>query len=89
MFPILGSKNELVMQAIREHQILSGLFAETDTIKEALNKIESLLKKHIRFEERVLFNEIQLKASDEQLQTLSELHTEAKFVDNNTDMFWK
>lgn len=89
LFPILGDEDKLVMQAIKEHQLLAKLFAEIDATEATLKKIESILKKHIRFEERVLFNEIQNKATKEQLQTLSQVHTEGKFIDNTEDVFWE
>jgi len=89
LFPILGNKNGLVIQAIREHRLLSRLFAEADNVEDTLKKIEGTLKQHIRFEERVLFNEIQNKATEKQLQTLSQIHTEEKFKDNPKDIFWE
>jgi iron-sulfur cluster repair protein YtfE (RIC family) len=89
LFPILGGKNELVMQAMREHRVLAMLFAETDAAEATLKKIEGTLKKHIRFEERVLFNEIQNKATEKQLHKLSQIHSEDKFIDNTEDIFWE
>lgn len=58
MFPILGNEHKLVKKAIREHNRLSRLFTATDKIEQNLSLIEEELIAHIRFEERVLFKEI-------------------------------
>jgi len=89
LFPVLGNSNELVKEAIAEHRRLDRLFNDTDYIPKSLSLIEEELEKHIRFEERVLFNEIQKAASEEELKTISKLHTDEKFRDNTNDEFWK
>lgn len=88
LFPILGNSNELVKKAMAEHRRLGRLFNDTDDIPKSLSLIEEELEKHIRFEERVLFNEIQRAASEEQLKTISKLHSDEKFRDNTDDEFW-
>jgi len=47
------------------------------------------LVNHIRFEERILFGEIQKIATVEQLQSIEFNHSDEKFVDNLTDPFWE
>lgn len=89
LFPILGNSNEVVKKAIAEHRRLRRLFNDTDDISRSLSLIEEELERHIRFEERVLFNEIQKTASEEQLQLISKLHTDEKFKDNTDDTFWE
>lgn len=88
-FPILGKENVLIKKAIAEHRRLKRLFRDDSDLKKSLNLIEEELDKHIRFEERVLFNEIQRNATQEQLLALAQIHSEDKFVDNLTDTFWK
>jgi hypothetical protein len=44
---------------------------------------------HIRFEERILFGEIQKIATAEQLLSIEFNHSDEKFVDNLTDPFWE
>lgn len=88
LFPILGSKNILIEQALAEHQKLSNLFGENTDLEVVLKLIEIELENHIRYEERILFNEIQKVASDEQLQKLQTLFPEEPFADNLTDPFW-
>jgi iron-sulfur cluster repair protein YtfE (RIC family) len=88
-FPILGEENELIKRAIAEHRRLKRLFRDDSDLKKSLNLIEEELDKHIRFEERILFNEIQKKTSPEQLLNFKQIHSEDEFVDNLIDIFWK
>jgi len=89
LFPILGNDNELVKRALAEHRRLGRLFRDTDTISKSLSLIEEELEKHVRFEERVLFGEIQKVATEAQLETISKTHTDEKFRDNTNDTFWE
>jgi iron-sulfur cluster repair protein YtfE (RIC family) len=89
LFPILGNDNELVKKAISQHRRLHRLFNSKVDLQKSLNNIEEELEKHIRFEERVLFNEIQEVATEQQLCAILEHHTETKFLDNTTDRFWE
>ncbi len=89
IFPILGNEHELVKKALSEHRRLTRLFENEEEIEKSLSLIEEELEKHIRFEERVLFNEIQEIATEGQLKLVSEKHTEEKFQENTEDEFWK
>ena len=88
IFTILDKEHELVKKALSEHRRLRSLFeSESDTMKN-LTSIEEELESHIRFEERVLFNEIQEVATQAQLEHIRLHHTEEPFVDNTEDAFW-
>lgn len=88
VFPILDKEHELVKKALSEHRRLKRLFeSKTATVKN-LMQIEEELESHIRFEERVLFNEIQMIATEKQLEEIKTIHKEEKFEDNLTDAFW-
>ena len=89
MFPILGSENNLVKKALSEHRRLKRLFQEETKIEENMSLIEEELESHIRFEERVLFNEIQKYATASQLEAIHASHSDEKFVDNLSDKFWE
>lgn len=89
LFSILGEQNKLIKKAISDHRRLKRLFKDDLDHKKSLSLIEEELERHIRFEERVLFNEIQRNATQEQLLALAQIHSEEKFVDNLTDTFWK
>jgi len=88
VFTILESNNELVKKALSDHRLLKRLF-EDDDIKIALSKIEEVLDAHIRYEERILFPEIQKMATELQLMKIAETHQETDFEDNLEDEFWK
>ncbi|CAM3726518.1 hypothetical protein FSS13T_01690 [Flavobacterium saliperosum S13] len=89
VFSILKSDNELVKKALSEHRRLRRLFNQGINIEKNLGLIEEELEAHIRFEERVLFPEVQKVASREQLVKIAEIHHEDEFVENEKDVFWK
>lgn len=88
LFSILGDSNELIKKAKSEHRKIKRLFESTVDLNKQLSQIEELLESHIRFEERVLFNEIQSLATPYQLQQIAIHHIEEKFEDNLSDPFW-
>ena len=61
----------------------------TEDQKINLSLLEEELESHIRFEERILFNEIQTAASAEDLLMIAEKHIESEFIENTDDEFWK
>jgi hemerythrin-like domain-containing protein len=88
MYPVLGDNHTLVQQALAEHRALENLFMAKLDGGESLSIIQDMLEKHIRFEERVLFNEIQQMATPAQMQQMEELHQSGSFEDKTDDMFW-
>lgn len=88
IFTVLDSSNELVKQALTDHRRLKRLFSQTTDLEKALGRIEEELEKHIRFEERILFPEIQNEATSEQLTKISEIHTHEAFQEKEDDVFW-
>ena len=89
VFPVLGNENELVKQALAEHRRLKRLFENGDDLPKTISLIEEELEKHIRFEERVLFNEIQSVASSEQLIQIEIDFSDKIFYENLSDPFWE
>lgn len=89
IFPILGNENILIKQAIEEHKLITALFCNTSQIEISIKQIQVDLEKHIRFEERVLFNEIQKATSPENIDFIDKLHSGEKFRENTTDVFWE
>ncbi len=89
IFTILEKDNELVKKALAEHRRIKRLFAETENDAKTLSKIEEELEKHIRFEERVLFPEIQKVATETQMIEIEKIHQPESFEDNLDDEFWK
>lgn len=89
LFPVLGDENELIQKALAEHRRLKRLFEDSKDLVKSLGLIEEELEKHIRFEERELFNEIQKIATEEELAIIIEHHKDEKFQDNTDDEYWK
>lgn len=88
VFTVLGNEHQLVLDALKQHQLLRELFNDSVNIEYSLKKIQTELEKHIRFEERSLFNEVQNIATPQQLEIIRTMHPEEKFCDNPTDAFW-
>lgn len=89
VFPVLPGNSELVKKALAEHRRLRRLFNQRIHIEKNLGLIEEELEAHIRFEERILFPEVQKVASREQLAKIAEIHKEGEFEENEKDIFWK
>ncbi|MBK5215016.1 MAG: hemerythrin domain-containing protein [Flavobacteriaceae bacterium] len=89
LFPVLAADNELVERALKEHRRIKRLFNDTKNPEKSLHRLEEELDAHIRFEERILFNEIQKAATDEQLQKIEEIHSELEKLEEYHDPFWE
>jgi iron-sulfur cluster repair protein YtfE (RIC family) len=89
LFPILGTDHPSVKKALAEHRRLKRLFTDEHEFKKNLSRIEEELESHIRFEERVLFQEIQLQISKHQLELPAILHQELPYEENTSDPFWE
>lgn len=74
ILPILPKDNPLVKKTLREHRRLKSLFESQIDIEKNLSLIEEELVAHIRFEERILFNEIQSIATVEEMQMIAAHH---------------
>lgn len=88
VFPVLGNEHDLIKKALEEHRSLKKLFESETDINKNLSLIEKELENHVRFEERVLFGEIQKVATDEELKNI-EIHHQNNFYDDWEDEFWK
>ena len=89
IFPLLEADNELIKRAMADHRRLKRLFNAKDNIEKSLHKIEEELEQHIRFEERVLFPEIQKVATEKELEHIETIHNDEGFVDKTDDEFWR
>jgi len=88
IFPILGKADKMVNRAKKEHGRLRRLFISPERVEINLSLIEEELVAHIRFEERVLFNEIQKVANKEQLALLESSHQQLPDPETWEDEFW-
>lgn len=80
LFPFLTGKNtlidELIADLVSEHKKLAENIGQLDTHHDSeklLDETGCLLERHIRKEERVLFQKIQEVLSDEELNELEKL----------------
>ena len=87
VFPILGQENELIIKALEEHNRLKQLFTDTDAVKSNIAAIEVALVSHIRFEEKILFKEIESIASEDQLEAIEKEHSKYS-IEEWEDEFW-
>ncbi|PVW15828.1 hemerythrin domain-containing protein [Marixanthomonas spongiae] len=89
IFPILDKENELIKRALKEHRRIKRLFKDTEDVEKSLSLLEEELQAHIRFEERVLFNEIQKVATADELETIEKIHIEDSSKAEYHDPFWE
>jgi iron-sulfur cluster repair protein YtfE (RIC family) len=89
IFPVLGNGHKLVEKALFEHRRINRLFVKEKNLLKSVSLIEEELERHIRFEERILFNELERTATAEQLVMVDRLHQEHHFEENTEDEFWK
>ncbi len=92
VFSILGNEHKLVKRACSEHRRLKRLFEGINETNKNLGLIEEELEAHIRFEERILFNEIQRIASPAQFEEILSRHSvqtnEVTKPEEWKDEFW-
>jgi hypothetical protein len=88
LFPLLG-KSGLVAKAKAEHRRIGQLFLIPEPDGPTLELTRQLLEKHIRFEERVLFAELQEKVQDADLERALEEHKACEPEDSWEDRFWE
>ena len=92
MFQKLPADNKMRIRAENEHKYLYGLIEQMQkqVDKNSLLHFADTLEKHIRFEERELFNFLQEELSESDLEEISRSHkTQHEPEDAWNDTFWK
>ena len=89
LFPLLDADNRLVHQALAEHRKVRKLIVVPDPDPKTVLRLEELLEKHVRFEERVLFNVIQEQVPEYKLAQVMEAIGEHKPEMEWHDPFWE
>lgn len=87
VFSILAN-NAAVEQAVEDHRWIKNEILYGNHCKESLDLIWQRLESHIRFEERIIFPEIQIIANDAQWDEIKSVHGEAIPELNWKDQFW-
>tara|TARA_R100000935_G_C2769258_1_gene136967 strand:- start:114 stop:590 length:477 start_codon:yes stop_codon:yes gene_type:complete len=90
VFTLLDKNHPLIKQALKDHEVLSELFLSEETLDSVLRDTEKQLEAHIRFEERVLFNEIQQNSTEEILAAVEKKENDliTPSPDDWEDKFW-
>lgn len=91
IFPLLGDRKShpMVKRAMQEHGRLRRLFGKQEDLPRQLSLIEEQLTAHIRYEERILFAEVQRKTPPAVLEGIERLHMEHSFEETWEDCFWE
>ena len=86
VFPLLKA-NPQVERALVDHAEIKAICEQKELTLNELSILEKKLQSHIRYEERVLFNEIQKQTLNEESFIITE-NFEFPFNDNMEDPFW-
>jgi len=89
IFPILDKKHPLIVRALKEHRRLERLFHDCENVQNSLSLLEKELEAHIRFEERILFNEIQKVATKQEMEEITKIHLDSNSDKDYQDPFWE
>lgn len=93
LYPLLGNDHPLIQQALEEHRELQQLLENLNHLHDQYVLLDQLLTQHIRFEERVLFTEIQQHATPEQLKAIAAADTGSDkgfvSIEQWEDKFWE
>ena len=89
LFVLLNPEHELIQRAKQEHLELISHFEKTFKTEANLTQLYQLLQKHIRFEERILFNYLQTHTSEDQLEAFQKSHRKQQFCGHWSRAFWK
>ncbi|NEV93707.1 hemerythrin domain-containing protein [Psychroflexus sp. YR1-1] len=89
LFPRVDEGHPLVKEARQQHGELKSLFEIQAKSYEDFKAIYELLQKHIRLEERELFNWIQEKLTENQLAAYQDIHEAQQSCEVWPNPFWK
>lgn len=64
IFPLLEINDVHIKKILAEHQKIKRLINKPSNLIKAINLLEEVLEQHIRFENRYIFNEINLNIDD-------------------------
>ena len=92
LFSKLPASDTLRIQAEEEHKEIYSLIAvitQTANDEKLLRQFADTLDKHIRFEERTLFNHLQTHVTPEELEEISKRFSNSVDLDSKwDDVFW-
>jgi hemerythrin-like domain-containing protein len=88
IYPLVPTYSAIV-DLLSEHRQIEELAVNNFSSVQMLNYFGDLLEKHIRFEERILFNELQRIISKSQIEVIQSKIKEEAFIENDADKFWE
>lgn len=88
IFPALGNAHPMVERAINEHRQIENMINRGLKHETEFGLLETLLERHVRFEERVLFPEMQLLLLPEVLERVATVHRDSEWHSEWSDDFW-
>lgn len=88
IFPLLGELNNNKIKAVEQHDQIKDIILNRLNSSDSLSLLHNLITEHVRFEERVLFTEIQNECDLSSIQKVDSLSLD-KYRDNENDPFWK
>lgn len=89
VFPELGNEHPMVQRAVKEHKQIESLFTNGMRTETDFELLETMLERHIRFEERVLFPEMQLILLPDALDRIAAANRHTEIVNDWPDKFWR
>lgn len=89
LFPLLGNDHPEIIRALSEHKDIRRMFTGSLNREEELLSAGKALEAHVRFEERLLFNQIQDTVPEEHLYAALHRDTDAPFCPLWKDEFWR
>ncbi|MCO5248726.1 MAG: hypothetical protein M9887_07255 [Chitinophagales bacterium] len=88
LYNILGYHHELVATAQEQHKRIESLCKSNLVSERNIKLLDQQLDDHIKFEKRILFDEVRKVASEDQLEEAEDY--ELDFDDNEwSDKFWE
>ncbi len=89
LFRLPGADHQHCQTALEQHRHIRAIIENPRADADELNRLQQLLRENVRFEERVLFRQIQQLPALQTAGVLQQPGHEARFSDNESDPFWK
>lgn len=86
---ILGEVSDDISKLKQNHQEVEEAFHNISASYSVLQNFEDLIVSHVRFEERVLFQDIQTKLTENDICYLEKHLQEQEFQEHLEDVFWQ
>ncbi len=89
LFPFIKSFNDLKAEVLEQHQSIKLQFENKNKNIKNFEALQTSIKKLIRFEERVFFNQIQSEMEESKLNEFKNLHQKQQSCGVWKNKFWQ